>query len=318
MRVRSGGALITLLALVACRDRVSPLASLASPGTPTTPLSPAPTVTALRVSGPTSFVALAATGQMAAIATMSDLTTKDVTSEGRWVSTNPEVVTVSSTGLVTSVGFGVAGVSIVYESRSNGSFITVTPSGTYVASGRVREPGLSGLADVRIFDLVSGRSTASNPNGDFWLIGLAAPGRLRFDKTGYEQPSDASVKAGDEPLSVPLQRVIRITPGETVDPPPLSPHDLSYTIDSQLCQPCRRVRAAVGAAGTLAVRVNITLPFGWPSVLFAAGRTFTGESGVVTADIPVSGPGEIVMHFGLPGTQTLATYHAFKITASMR
>jgi len=135
------------------------------------------------------------------------------------------IISVSATGLMTVVDFGISRVLAVYQSRSAGSVVTITPTGTVAVSGRVREPGLSGLAGVRIVEVTSGRATTSRQDGQFSIAGLPrAPMRLRFSKDGYEQPSDVDVSQGaqDDGVDVPLQRFIRLTAGETVTPPPLA------------------------------------------------------------------------------------------------
>ena len=67
---------------------------------PTAPAAPAPaptlTVTKVVVTGNTSLTAIGETSQMTATATLSDGTTKNVTSDASWSSTNQSVLTVVS------------------------------------------------------------------------------------------------------------------------------------------------------------------------------------------------------------------------------
>lgn len=60
--------------------------------------------------------ALGATAQFTAMATMSDGTTQDVTSQATWTSSNAGDATVSSTGLVTGVAAGSVAIQATYLS----------------------------------------------------------------------------------------------------------------------------------------------------------------------------------------------------------
>ena len=163
--------------------------------------------------------------------------------------------------------------------------------------GRVREPGGGGLDGVRVFDPQSGKSTitsrASGEAGGFALAGLTNA-RLMFDKEGYESrerdllPNQESVVA--------LQRIIRLTAGESVTPAQLAPHDMSYEVGGDHCQPCRLIRVATPSAGTLRLRLAWTdsrVPFS----LWANGQLFMGASTELTADVTVGG-GELVAYVG--------------------
>ena len=145
--------------------------------------------TLLTVSGSRSLTAIGETSQLAAIATWPD-GTLDVTSEVRWNSQNPSVVTMSPNGLATAVGFGMARIDARFESgggSASASFqIAVTSAGTFVVTGDVREPGQGTLAGVRVLEPVSGRSTLTDQAGTYTLALLAGT-RLRFDKDGYER-----------------------------------------------------------------------------------------------------------------------------------
>ena len=54
--------------------------------------------------------AVGATSQLTATATLSDGTTQDVTSSATWLASDPTVVTVSATGVVTGIGPGTTSV----------------------------------------------------------------------------------------------------------------------------------------------------------------------------------------------------------------
>jgi|SRR5215813_8380750 len=86
---------------------------------------------------PTSVSSIAITGaapvvggsaQFAAIATMSNGTTQDVTGLSAWSSSNTGAATVSSTGLVQGVGAGTTTVTATYLSVSGTDPITIPAS----------------------------------------------------------------------------------------------------------------------------------------------------------------------------------------------
>ena len=87
-------------------DSANPVAA-----TPT-PSSPVPAVSSISVSGMTPEVGQ--TAQFTATETLSNGTTQAITSEATWQSSNPSVITVSPSGMVTSVGYGEADLTAGY------------------------------------------------------------------------------------------------------------------------------------------------------------------------------------------------------------
>ena len=148
---------------------------------------------------------------------------KEVTSEAIWQSFDPSVV-VSSTGLATVVRFGRSFVQANYQNRVAGVTLTATPLDTFVIAGRVREPGESGVPDVRVLDTVFGSSTQTDINGQYTVAQLPrSQTRLRFEKANYEPVELDATPSNSEAA---IQRIIRLTAGETVTPLRLAPNDL--------------------------------------------------------------------------------------------
>ena len=132
------------------------------------------------------------TTQLTLQATLSDGSTKDVTSTAQWYTSNGAVVTVSPAGLATAMGFGRATVrGFLQEEVSPGLVITVLPEGTYILSGRVTEAGdppLS-IADVRVETIggpMSGRVAMTDGAGNYAFNGVSGVGQVRATKDGYE------------------------------------------------------------------------------------------------------------------------------------
>jgi hypothetical protein len=290
----------------------------AIPSKPTTPSDGVVTLAGVSVTGNTKLLAVGDTSQLMATASLSDGTSKDVTAEAEWTTADSDVITFQAPGLLRVVNLGVTSIFVVYQNRSTIASVTAIPPGTVAITGRVREPGQSGLNGVRVTELSSGRPTTTKVGGQFSIAGFApgAPLRLRAEKAGYEQPSDLSVTAGQPNVDIPLQRTIRFSAGDTVNPPPLAPHDTEYVVGGQLCR-CRLLRMMMPAAGTVNVKLSWTgSPAGRLS-LIAGGQTFTTESAVLTADVVVTMPGEHVMYVG-DLSQQRSGYATFTLETAMR
>jgi hypothetical protein len=280
-----------------------------------------PSVRTLRVSGLATLSSIGETSQLRATAIFSDSSTRDVTSEATWRSVNPSVLTVSPTGLVTVVDYGASTVEATYE-RGGASFqVVATPPGSFVVFGRVREPGQGGLDGVRVFDPQSGKSTitsrASGEAGGF-ALGPLANARLMFDKEGYESREENLLP--NQETEVALQRVILLTVGGSVTPTPLAPHDMSYEVGNDQCQPCRLIRVFSPSGGTLRLRLTWTDPR-IPLSLWGNGQLYKGTSTELTADVTV-GAGELVVYVGAIPAVSLSVgetlYLPFTLDTSMQ
>jgi hypothetical protein len=80
----------------------------------------------LAVSPTTVSLLTGATQQLTADANYSDRTAKDVTSVATWTCSDPTVVSVSKTGLLTALGPGKATVTAIDEGQASASVVTVT------------------------------------------------------------------------------------------------------------------------------------------------------------------------------------------------
>ena len=297
--------------LTSCgRDKSAP-----TPTAPTTPSTPAPTVTGLSISGNLTLTAVGETSQLTATATLSDNTTKDVTSSGRWQWGNTQVITISSGGLVTVVGFGATWISFVYQSRGAAENVTATLPGTFAIGGRVREPGVGSLPNVSVVDTLSGRSATTGSDGEFSLAGLPRlPAHIKAEKEGYEP---AEVDATQAFVDLPIQHVVRLVAGETIRPADLAPNDLSYTVGGNSCSPCRLIRVVVPQAGTVHVRVTWT-PAASKLTLFVEGQVVPGLTDGLIADVPINGPREVLMYLGMVPPIALPGHMPFTFETSLR
>jgi len=91
------------------------------------------TLSSISVTG--AVPAIGSTSQYICTVTFSDSTTKDVTSQATWVSFNPSVATVSSSGVVTAVAPGTSVLEATYQGDAGTLDLTVTSgSGATISS----------------------------------------------------------------------------------------------------------------------------------------------------------------------------------------
>src|SRR4051794_17085981 len=159
-----------------------------TPATTSTSPSPPPSaITRVTIVGNVTLSAIGETSQLTATATFNDNSTTDVTSLGSWQVIDARVITVSPGGILSATGLGATWIAFSYQSKSATQQVTVTPSGTFVIAGRVREPGLSGLPNVEVVDTISHRSTTTDADGLFSLPGLPQlRAHLTVQKEEYE------------------------------------------------------------------------------------------------------------------------------------
>jgi len=116
------------------RNMKLPIAALASVclllagcgGSNSTKTSTQPSVTGLAITPATTSLADGLTLQLAAMATSSSGSPTNVTNSASWSSSNPSVLTVSATGLVTTLSTGSATIGVLYGSVNQTVAFTVT------------------------------------------------------------------------------------------------------------------------------------------------------------------------------------------------
>ena len=278
-----------------CNDRLTP--------TPLPPIS-SPALVGLEV----QEVRLAAIGdsvQMRATARWSDGTSTDVTPDVSWSAPSSTIVSVSSSGLVQALDFGMVTVRAIYRTGRLEVRVSVTPDGTFVVAGRTRQPGSNpgggSLGGVTINDPMSGQSVVTMPNGTFMLARLIGR-ELRLTKDNYE-PATATVVPFSDDVSVPMQPMLRTQAGGSVEGL-IAPNDLEYILPSgRSCGICRLVRIQSGSAGTL----RLTLRWNEARarlILWAGGQEFRSAIGgatEITASVSIE-PGETILYVGAEQT----------------
>ena len=220
----------------------------------TNPIAPSAadpaSISDLRIEGSRSFGAVGETGQLTATARWQNGAMRDVTAEVNWVSHDPSIVQVDARGRISTVGFGAGRIEVTYplggRTASASLQISVSPAGTYAVSGEAREPGQGPIADVRVLEPLSGRSTITDSSGKYTLAALSGT-RLQFTRDGYE-PAELEI-APDYTGYVRMQRTLRINLGETADVPKLTHMDVNWDVGADRCSPCRMLRIVAPRAG---------------------------------------------------------------------
>jgi hypothetical protein len=292
----------------------SQAAPTAPAGVPVAPAPTPPAIVSWSLAGKRSFTFIGETTQLTAAGTLADGTTVDLTGEVRWAPLSGEVVSISPSGFLTVVGFGRGTIGATYGTKSATQSVTATPAGTFAIAGRVREPGHSALPRVRVLATQSGESVLTDANGEFTLGALVAHGDLRAEHEGFEpltvafEKTDPSEDFGGY-YDLPMQRIVRIEAGESIKPPPIAPHDVSFkTVEGQ-CSPCRMIRVIAPAPGVLRVAVYWSAAPG-PLFLWVDGIRVgdTSQTNGVSADAPVPA-GETIVYVGMT-TSTGNTYNS--------
>lgn len=136
--------------------------SAAPPTNPTPPPPAAPTVTTVTVSGAgcsngSCSGQVGGSLQLTATAQLSDNSTQNVTTQAQWNSTNANVASVSSSGLVSFRAAGAADITAVYQGKLGGLSFGLAPAGPRTSFGAGKYRVNSDIAPGRYFaDPVSG------------------------------------------------------------------------------------------------------------------------------------------------------------------
>ena len=155
---------------------------------PTAPLPTNPGVGQFRLElrGPIT-VPPDGTAQFSLIIIEADGATRDVSAEAQWHVTNPAVLTVSATGLVTGRNRGEAVLGASINGFGANRPVMVIPDGTFRLSGTITDAG-SPVADARL-EVASGTgrglATTSDSSGQYKLYGVAGDTVIRISKSGY-------------------------------------------------------------------------------------------------------------------------------------
>ncbi len=184
---RSTVVVLLLLGLLASCDK-PPTAPGATGAQNPPPPPPAETVTRIEMTGPDT-IAPDQTVQLSAIATLSDGTTRTLTSEAFWGSSNLNVLSISAGGLLTVKTRGEATIRVTYRTATATRTVFGMPPGTYRLTGLVREATTYPVSNVRVEVLSgagAGLAVTTTDSGTFRLYGVAGDTRVRVTREDFE------------------------------------------------------------------------------------------------------------------------------------
>jgi hypothetical protein len=211
MRTRIAGDIIIYHALVlavvvagmACGGRNG--SSPNNPGAPT-PVTLPVTVTSIAITGVTQLSHPGDTSQLTMIATFSDGTARDVTTEAGWGYGGP--ITVSQSGLITARGYGNGKVfhNAFREFEPKVLEVRVMPEGSFMVTGRVREGGFY-VENARVTGTsTSGTLTTTSDDGGYKLAPVSGEVVVRVDRDGYVAQAKTLTVQRDEVADFELPR----------------------------------------------------------------------------------------------------------------
>ncbi len=173
------------------------------------------TIRSVTIKGATSLQTLGATSQLTAMVLFSDGTSRDETAAAIWYTSSPSVVTVTSAGLTTMVGYGETSISASYRGLSGTLRVRALPLGTFLLTGTVANgadnTSLSG-AIVRVTSTAGTWSTTTDWTGQY---GLPAVGdvTVRVEKPGFDAREQQLTVTGDARLNLSLSPTTSPVPG---------------------------------------------------------------------------------------------------------
>ena len=157
---------------------------------------PTPTVTALRISGPSSLTPNAL-GNFTLVADYSDGRSVDVTATATWTSSNSSVVRFDAPGRATAPARGESLVSATFSSVVSSQLsVMVLETGTYRLTGTVTSAAgvrQGGMTIMVVPGTGAGLQTLTDLNGRYALYGVSGTIQLRVVSDGFELATQIAV-----------------------------------------------------------------------------------------------------------------------------
>ena len=118
-------------------------------------------------------------------------------------------------------------------------------------------------------------------------------------------------------LEAAMQRIVRVTAGDSVNGLGLAPHDLSYSVGADRCFPCKLIRITAPSPGRLRINAMWTGPTNALHI-WLTGTKFSPSGSSVAAEASV-GSGEILVYVGwsLQSTQSQGSYITFNLSTTI-
>jgi hypothetical protein len=178
-----GATMLVAIGVASCDSRER---TPVQPSTGPSPVTPVPGLVRVELIAPGS-IAPGDSVQLTANAAKSDNSVENVSGQAEWISSDPRVVEISSTGVAKGITGGEAVIRVSYGGRSSSTRTFVLPAGTYRLSGTVTDSGLVvvGATVAVIGGVGDGLSTITDGNGTYALYGVRDRVRLHAKVDGY-------------------------------------------------------------------------------------------------------------------------------------
>ena len=149
------------------------------------------------------------TAQFKAVGWFHDGSSRDITSQATWESSDTNVLSVSGAGLVTARQRGDASVSARLDSRPGSQRVIVLRPDSYVLGGQVYEsrnpPVTLDNADLTVLNgPLAGEHAVNRPFVGYRFFGLGGPTTIRVQKAGYQTKDFAVVVSDHQTFDVDL------------------------------------------------------------------------------------------------------------------
>ena len=185
---RPAAAGLLLVSLLAACDSQTPPTQPAPPSPVPAPATP-PQVVGLQVTGPGQVAPGEGAGYLAT-ARFADGSTRDVTAEALWRSSDEAVLTITSAGAMVTRAMGEAEVRATFGPMSHARAVLVLPEGRFVMHVMATEDQVTaGLLGARVEVIdgpAAGLAATTGWDGSATLLGVPMEVRLRLTKDGYE------------------------------------------------------------------------------------------------------------------------------------
>jgi hypothetical protein len=176
---------------------------------PTGPTILAPTapIAGFSISGQGALADVGQTTQLTATVTRADGTAQNVTTDTTWSSSDTAVVTVSDSGVMTAIAFGVAGVTASYRGQHDHLDVRVLPSGSFILTGSITEPVDVRIDEARVAvtggDSAGPRSTIAE-GGFYRFIGVSGAITVTASRSGYASQERSVTMSQDRTVNLQL------------------------------------------------------------------------------------------------------------------
>ena len=181
--VAIGATILVAIGVASCdsRDRTA-----VQPSTRPSPVTPVPGLVRVELIAPAS-IAPGESVQLTASAVRSDNSVENVSGQAHWVSQDPGVVEISSTGMAKGIARGEAVIRASYQGWTPSTRTFVLPAGTYRLNGTITDSGfgVAGATVAIIGGVGEGLTTITDGHGEYAVYGVRDRVRLQANGAGY-------------------------------------------------------------------------------------------------------------------------------------